>query len=189
MSAQKVEKELRAALEARMVVSLRRDLIEPAPARLDGFVVGLGGQLVVLHRVSERIDLDGWEIVRSGDITSVACDEPRRRFLEAAARVKHFEPKSPGILDLASIRSATASAQELHGFVVIEQELEFPEECQIGRVTVSTESELVLRTISPTAEWNDGRVRIPISQITRISFGGEYERTLALVHSELAELD
>lgn len=146
-----------------------------------GFVVETSEDLVVLNTLSDRIDLDGFEILRTRDITRVDGEFPRRRFFERALFLKGVTRRSLPPLDLKSISSALRSANDRFPLLVLSRERIAPDEVAIGRVSRWLPSGIMLTTMTPEAEWAEDRTLYRFSSLTRIQFGGEYEETLALV--------
>ena len=48
----------------------RKELDEPGK-RGCGFVVGLSSEFLLVHSLGDRVDLDGYEVVRVGDLTTI----------------------------------------------------------------------------------------------------------------------
>jgi hypothetical protein len=76
-------------------------LVQIARSRIEdhasvGYVIDVSDKLVLLHQVSDRIDLDGFEILRIRDITTVETDFHRREFLERALDLKSQSAHDPG---------------------------------------------------------------------------------------------
>jgi hypothetical protein len=65
--------------------------------------------------------------------------------------------------------------------IVIHREVEEPEACDIGKITSFGSETFALREINPDAEWEEGTTEFRYDEITRVSYGGEYEAALALV--------
>jgi hypothetical protein len=79
------------------------------------------------------------------------------------------------------MRHLLSSVSENFRLVVIEREERAPDECEIGRFKLLTDTKYALKWISPNAKWEDDPQTYEINDITRVTFDGEYENTLALV--------
>ena len=170
------------ALNKRTLVSVER--VQSSDMNIGmqvGFVLGISSKLVLLQSLSDRIDLDGYEVMRLRDIVEVDADYTARKFHETALRLKKVFPASPPVINLESIPRAISSAQSCFGVVVIHREFESPDECEIGQVIFETDKKYRLRWLTPEATWIDDGRRYPFKEITRLEFGTEYARTLALV--------
>ena len=131
--------------------------------------------------MSDRIDLDGYEALRLVDISEVLTEFHQSDFLLAAARVKKLEPREPRGLDVADIQRLLASIQANYPLIALEREVVAPDECDIGRITVFSRGAFRMRLMTPRAEWADDDTWRSLDDVTRVTFDGEYERTLALV--------
>lgn len=172
---------LQRAQNARTLVQVTRHRLERAPARSVGYVVGLGSELVMLHRLSDRIDLDGFEILRLRDVTAFREDFAERAFYTYALEMKREEARAPTGVDLTDIASAVRSVDESQSLVVIHREVLAPDEAAVGKVRATLSSGVRLHWMTPTAEWAEDETLYRYASITRIEFGGEYEETLAAV--------
>jgi len=65
--------------------------------------------------------------------------------------------------------------------VTIHREQVDPNVCWIGRVHGLDRSRVSLLEIGPDARWEDSPEEYRVAEITRVSFGGEYENALHLV--------
>ena len=146
-----------------------------------GFVLGVSSELLLIERLSDRIDLDGFLALRLRDVTSLDIDFPRKDFYVKALSLKKLAPTVPSGIDLSNMRSLIRSVGERYPLVVIDRELVADGECEIGHIKVASESSYALRWLSPDATWQEDAKRYKYSDITQVGFGGEYETTLALV--------
>jgi hypothetical protein len=145
----------------------------------EGFLVAASDAWLVLHQVSDRLDLDGYACFRSQDVTGLSATARRLEVVRRALAMKTLKPIDPGALDLSSTRSLLDSIQATHGVPVIHRERRDPQVCEIGRIRLDAEQTYTLHWLSPDAGWEpDDRV-FRYDDVTRIGFGGGYESTLA----------
>src|ERR1044071_4885349 len=130
---------LRAAEASGAMVRIARHRLEPRTVYSDGFVMGVSGELVMLHALSDRLDLDGYEIVRLRDLTECTGDFERRGVYEAALRLKESHPQPVAGIRLDGIEAAIESANSLFPVIVLHRERVAPDEVAIGRVARSEE--------------------------------------------------
>lgn len=71
-AAEKVAARLARAQAEGLLVRVRRSL--PDADVLDGFVVAVGTEWLALARLSDRIELDGWTLLRSADVRAVKLE-------------------------------------------------------------------------------------------------------------------
>jgi len=148
-----------------------------------GYVVGLGPGFVMIAVVNDRIWHDGFECFRRPDIIAVQVD-PKARFVEKALELRgEMIPEAPAV-SLESVEDLLTSAGRAFRLVTIHREMEDPDVCQIGHVIEVVGGELVMREVSPTAEWDVELERYQTSSVTRVSFGADFEAALTLVAGE-----
>ena len=73
------------------------------------------------------------------------------------------------------------SVNEKYPVIVIEREALYPDECEIRRLREITEAEYSLKSLSPCGQWHDVNDANKLDDITRVTFDGQYENTLAAV--------
>ena len=165
------------------------EVIEVVRATLDrdgrhryAHLVGYSAQFLYLTIISDAFDLDGYELLRRADVTSFALEFPRAGFLRQALAVNRVEkPQHCPEIDLTSILTVLRSVDSRFPVVVIEREYVHPGECEIGRLKLTSGDTYALRWLSPIAAWESDPRTFKYADITRISFGGRYETTLAKV--------
>lgn len=172
---------LRAALATHDLVEIERRGFAPQDRRTHGYPLAIGENLVLLSVLSDRIDLDGYEVLILGDITSCHAEFPRKAFYLKALELKGESPTTPADLNLASIWALLDSAQRQFPLLVIHRERLAPGECDIGRLKLTSDDAFAIHYIDPDARWTDDRGHYNYTDVTRVGFGGEYEATLALV--------
>ncbi len=175
------EEDLATFEKARQLISVRRDHLSMNLPSSEGYVVAFSSELLVLHRMSDRIDLDGYEVLRVVDISEVLAEFHQSGFLAVAARLKQLEPQKPRNVDATNTERLLSSIQASYPVVALERELIAPDECDIGRITVMSRGRFRMRLLTPRAEWADDDRWLSLDDVTRVTFDGEYERTLALV--------
>jgi hypothetical protein len=163
------------------LVRLTRGGVPEEDADVDGYVVAVGPELVALHILSDRIDLDGYEVLRLRDLLAAVDGFPSDAFYRRALEMKGETPAVPAWLDLSSLPAAIESIRRNQPLVVLHRERMAPGEVAVGYVRQSLPSGIRLHWITPQAEWEDDPTLYRYDSITRVQFGGEYERTLAMV--------
>ena len=144
-----------------------------------GYVVAESDDFLAIHCVSDRYDLDGYRVFRLADIEDIDDDFDRRELIGRAMSLKGLAPQPVPWLDLTSIPEMLLSIQANEPVVVIEREIASPDECEIGRVQPESNETYTLLWMTTTAEWETDDRSYRYDEITQVSFGGEYEQTLA----------
>ncbi|WP_374452879.1 hypothetical protein [Phenylobacterium sp.] len=145
-----------------------------------GHVLGIGPGFVMVAVVNDGIRFDGFECFRRPDIVAIE-DDPNAVFIETAlARRGETSGNTPPV-SLASIEDLLETAGRAFRLITIHCEEIDPEVCFIGNVHEVADGHLVMREITPAAEWDAELERHPTAGITRVAFGADYEEALALV--------
>ncbi len=145
-----------------------------------GYVREVGPQFFLLALVSDRIWFDGFECFRNSDISNLRPD-PYAAFVEAALKKRGARtPKKPR-LKLTSIEELLLSATRFFPLITIHCEQVDPDVCWIGQVKRVERGRVSLLGIRPDASWDTEPEDYRASEITRVSFGGDYENALHLV--------
>ena len=169
---------LKKALRKSVIVEVSRR-IQNAD-EVEGFVVGLGRQWVLMQPAVEDLHLDGYEALRLRDIAAVRVTYDQDAFYARA--VMEFAAQTPRWLegiDLHSFPGLVASVAQRYPILMIHPEADDPEIGFIGAFLSVTSGRLRLRLITPEADWNPEPASWRSSEITRVSFGTRYEDALA----------
>lgn len=145
-----------------------------------GYVVGLGPGFVMILVVNDRVWLDGFECFRRPDIIAIE-DDPYAEFHEKALALRGEIILDPPPISLANIEDLLKTAGRAFRLISIHCEAVDPDVCRIGHVDDVLDGELVMREVTPAAEWETEFERYPVSSITRVAFGGDYEEALSIV--------
>jgi hypothetical protein len=168
-----LEQRLSAAAASGELVQIERDHLDPTCGPLRGHLLAFSGHLVLLTILSDRLDLDGYQVLRRQDITAMSSTFSRKAFYERALALKGEVPVTPEGIRISTLKEALRSVQESFPLLVIEREQVAPGECEIGQLKLESHDSYALHWISPEAEWEDDPTHYKFSDITRVSFGGE----------------
>jgi hypothetical protein len=148
-----------------------------------GYVLDVGPLFFLLSLVSDRIWFDGYECFRVADIRSVKPD-PYAAFVEAALRKrKARRPRKPAV-SVGGVADMVESAGRAFPLVSVHREDVDPSVCWIGRVLNVRRGRASLLEVDPEARWKDHSTEYRLAELTRLSFGGDYEGALYLVAGE-----
>jgi hypothetical protein len=145
-----------------------------------GFVVGLGPSLVLVHLADDRAYLDGYAALPVADIFDAWTVDASTTVTERALRLAGEHPQPLPELDLTSIRSVLEYANANFPLVTVHLERDIPDVCFIGRIERLGDDDFTLATITPGAQWQDEET-FAYEAVTRVGFGGRYEDALARV--------
>ena len=154
------------AIARGVLVQLHRSRIVSDMSWWNGYVHKVSPELVLLQPLSDRLDLDGYSILRIADISHFAVDYPRQEFHLHALAAKRICCRPPAPVDLSSMESALRSIEATYPLFVVHREIEDPEVCEVGRLKFSTSESYTLCTMSPEARWVDDPRHYLFSSIT-----------------------
>jgi hypothetical protein len=174
MGMKRNRRELEAAWAADELVLLRRNIWKADV--IEGFVVDLAGDWVVLHVVYD-VGLNGWSVVRLDTVRTVER-EPANSFLPRALAQFGEEP-APVLVDLTSPVDIIRSLAATFPLLTLLAEIDDPRAAAVGRPTRTGKKKVDLLEITPEGTW-DGREprRLRFADITRVDVGGRYEQAL-----------
>jgi hypothetical protein len=145
-----------------------------------GYVLDVGPKFFLLALVSDRMWFDGFECFRIGDVRNIRPDEDAT-FAEAALKKRgERTPKKPRI-SVQSLEEILLTSTKVFPFVAIARERVRPNACRIGQVLGVDHGFVSLLEIGPDAKWESSATGLRLREITKVSFGGDYEDALHLV--------
>jgi len=149
-------------------------------ASIHGYVLDIGPEFFLLALVSDRIWFDGFECFRVKDVRDVRRD-PHAAFAETALKLRHEQIPEISPIELDSVKQLLLTANRLFPLLAIHREEADPHVCHIGHVVAVNRGSVTLQEISTDATWDETPASYSLNEITRISFGGDYENALHLV--------
>ena len=168
--------ELARAQHRAELVTITRSIEGADP--VTGYVVAVGTQWVLVS-VLDAGETNGWTAVARSDIhlveTAVGASFVRR----GLEHRRNWPPASPAGLELSGIAVLLASAAAAFPLLTFYAERVDPARCHIGHPSGLTPEQLEWQELTPAARWADHVTLWPLSAITRIDLGGQYERALA----------
>ena len=181
MTSKRAFKKLSEAMVSRRSVRVLRS-IEGADV-LDGFVVAVGSDWVLLLRENGQNSVDGRSALRVADI-SLVTKLPKKGTPPVIERIMtandEWPPAAPSYCDMYNLESVIATAQAISPIFAIHREVKRPGSLWIGALRSIDQRHLEYYALNPAAEW-DEMDRVRIASITRIDFGTEYVSNLAKV--------
>jgi hypothetical protein len=147
---------------------------------VDGFVLKIGAEWLLLQNLDPGMFLDGHVSLRVRDIRRV---KPLPSGSFAARALQHYgdRPRMPGRVDLSSTRTLIESSSRRFPLVTIHVERRDPSVCYIGVPVDVNSRTLRLREITPDADWENEPRSYRLADVTRVDIGGRYERALLAV--------
>ncbi|MDR7150847.1 hypothetical protein J2W49_002810 [Hydrogenophaga palleronii] len=151
---------------------------ESTPVR--GYVMDVGPKFFLFCLVSDRQWFNGFECFRIADVKGLKHD-PYADFSEAALKLRaERKPRKPKI-SLQGKEEMLLTAAQAFPLVTIHREKVDPDVCHIGKVVSVKAKRVRFLLIGPDAQWDENPTDFSFREITRVSFGGDYEDALHIV--------
>ena len=148
-----------------------------------GYVLAVGPQFFLIALVDENIRFNGFQCLRLRDVRNLEVPAKYAGFIETALKLRREKrPRIPAVV-VDSVQELLRTAGRAFPVITIHREVAAPDVCHIGRVVAVSESEISLLEIGPDACWDVDALSYRIREITRIDFGGDYEKALTLVNN------
>jgi hypothetical protein len=138
---------------------------------------------VLLQDLDGGMFLNGYSAIRLRDVKRVT-EEEEDSFPARALRIRGEALHVPEDIDITSTRSLISSAATRFRLITVHNEMDDPSVCFIGWPMRVSDKSLRLQEVTPEAEWDGEVSKWPLSDITRVDFGGRYEDALLTVGGE-----
>lgn len=145
---------------------------------VNGYVVGVGEQWVVLQSLREAVHIDGYNLIRTADINGVEADREAGYVERAVAGLggrPEVDFRLPGTAGIKDVLQAAADHANLI-CVYLEAEDDSPR--LIGHLGRLGPRKFEMQLINPRGVWTDEPSRWRYKDVTSVSFGGRYEAAL-----------
>lgn len=163
------------AERSQQIVRIHRNRIEPW--HFDAYVRATSRALVLIQPVRDRLDFDGFEVLRLKDITKVE-PAPNADFLARAVRRPRGSGNQTTRLNLESLAPLLQCLSERKSLVVIHRELVAPTVCEVGAVVRVERASYALLEVAPDAEVESEPRVYPQKDVTRVQLDTAYQKTL-----------
>src|SRR5262245_44793069 len=174
-----VKKDLATAARESMLVRVARSIRRSE--KLDGFVVGIGREWVLLALLDPNIYLDGHTAVRIRDVAKVSRRGGPDTFVGRALAARGEWPPVAVDVNLDSVADLIRTASDAAPLVTLHVEEYDTTVCFIGRPVRFGKRSVRMQEITPEATWRAQPTRWAFADVTRVEFGGRYEQALTIV--------
>ena len=157
------------------LIDLKREAIDGNSSR--GFVAAVSADFIVLSLVDDECNFNGTSVLRMEDVSFFRRNN---EVLAAWAGVLQESPSSPASVkhvDLSSWESVVRSVAGHEPVVTFHRELVDDSVCHIG-TSVRIEGESLVADEVSIEGTIDGQFTLRLSDLTRVDFGGGYEKAL-----------
>jgi hypothetical protein len=146
---------------------------------IDGIVVDYNNEYTLINTVDSNIHLDGYAVVSNESISSYKVYHDKD-FLKKALKVQGLKCQKIKGVDLSNWVNVIKSVNNLYPLVALHRELIDNTICFIGSLAKCTEKTVSLKLINSSSEIEREK-RFNLKDITKVEFGGNYERCLWLL--------
>ena len=142
-----------------------------------GFVVSVGEHWVVLQSLVEAVYVDGIDIVRIEDVTSVE-EDCEGGFVERAVASLGRPKVDFNLPEDADTKNLLRAAADHSSLICVYLEAEDDNPLLIGHLERLGERKFDIELINPRGAWDVETSRWAYKDVTRVTFGGRYEAAL-----------
>ena len=144
---------------------------------LVGLALKWSTDITVIHVLeNSQFQLNGYAVFRNSEVRRWR-PIPRDEFYARAAVLNRVLPELPTGVKITSMKEAVSTAGKAFPLITIHRERIQRGVCEIGTFLRTTQRSVVLRPISPEAEWEEEETYL-LRDITLLEFGGAYEQLL-----------
>jgi hypothetical protein len=151
---------------------------------IEGFILAVGKEWMLLAALRDDISLDGFCVVRIEDIEEIEQRLASQRFVRRALTLQRAWPPTGPSVDLDTTGAMVAGVSSLNRTLSLFTEGIDEDLCFIGVPIGQTSTSLGLSEIRYTAEWEDDPTEWDFADITRVDFGEKYAARLLEVALE-----
>jgi hypothetical protein len=144
-----------------------------------GFVVDFSPDLILFQVLNTDVFLlNGYTVIRSEDVKQYRAFDKSQFWQARAVRRFGLNPVRPPGISLSSLPDLLKSIGNRYPLITVHPQRKNPEVCYIGSLLSLARSTFTINDLDSDAEWSGPR-RFRYSDVTRVDFGGGYEKALA----------
>jgi hypothetical protein len=147
--------------------------------KIAGFAIDASDSLVLIHQIDwDSFRLFNYTVIRDEDIKAYRFFDKPKYWQHRAAKKFRLKPVRPVGISIASLPELLESINKRHPLITIHPEKRKPDICYIGPLLSISEQTFTIEDLDSSGEWTGPR-RMKWRDVTRVDFGGGYERALA----------
>ena len=152
--------------------------------QIRGYVLAIDQSWMLMAKTRDGGYPDGFTVLRIADVTKVREGSSfEAQFLRHMDQWPPAGPAAP--IHLSGPQPIITSAAALHTLVTLYTEQKWPDECYIGAPVDWEKNRVWLLEVDGQARWEPNMSPYRLKEITRIEFGGDYEKALTAVAGPL----
>ncbi|MBS1795428.1 MAG: hypothetical protein JSS81_16345 [Acidobacteria bacterium] len=171
------EKYWREIIERKWIVEFDRKPYDKH--KLSGFVLDVNDDFTLIHQFDrDWIATDGYCVFRNESVRKFWVHDKEEYYLNEVVKLKKIEPRPVPEISIESWPSVLRTVSDNYPLIVIESELIYKNQCNIGILRKLGKKKFSLLEIDPTAVWYDSPIGYKLKDLTMVGFDGAYENTL-----------
>lgn len=150
---------------------------------LFGQVIAYSDQFILLRKINDGGEYDGYSVVFNEDISRLQWDGTERKSIEKLVELKGEKTGDMPDIEVDDIKNVLTGIQEEYGYVSLYTEPKGPNACFVGQLVEIFHDSILLHEFGPKNSLDRSMLLIKSADISRIDFDGKYEKDLLRLHS------
>ncbi len=171
------ERDFKEIIENKWLVEFNRKPFDKH--KLFGFVLAVSDDFTLIQQFDrDWFATDGYFIFQNKSVKNFLVYDEEEHFLNEVVKYKKIEPQPIPEISIESWTTILQRVSENFNLIVIESELIYKNQCNIGRLKKLGKKSFSLIEIDPVAEWDDSPTKYKFKDLTTVRFNNAYENTL-----------
>lgn len=144
-----------------------------------GFVLDCNDDFTLIQSFHyDWFTTDGYCIFRNESVKTFRVYDKEKYFLNEVVKLKNIEPKTVPEISIESWETILQTVNDNFNLIVIESELIYKNQCNIGKLKKLGKKSFSLIEIGTDASWEDSPIKYKFKDLTKVCFNRAYENTL-----------
>lgn len=147
--------------------------------KISGFVIDASDSLILIHQFDwDYFGTFNYTVIRDRDITAYRFFDKPEYWAYRAVRKFRLKPVRPSGISIDSLPELLKSINKKYPLLTIHPEKKKPGVCYIGPLLSISKQGFTIDDLNSDGKWTGPR-QMKWKDVTRVDFGGGYERALA----------
>jgi hypothetical protein len=147
--------------------------------KIFGFVLDFNNDFTLIHLFDrDWFKTDGYCIFQNKSVKKFRVYDKEDCFLNEVIKIKGLEPKPVPEISIESWSTILQTVNDNFDLVVVESELIYKNQCNIGRLEKLGKKGFTLKEINTDASWDDSSEKYKFKDLTKVCFSRAYENML-----------